>query len=299
MAFGILQLLQVELIIGVGSSKDFAMVFALLIVAIIWIIWNLGTWALGLPSSSSHTVIGVGLMNQMLHGTDGTSGVDWNQALGVGKLLLFSPIVGFLAAVFLLYILKLVVRVPALYKEPEKNAPSLFWIRCLLILTCTGVSFAHGSNDGQKGMGLIMLILIGTVPTAYALNKAVMLGETQTFLLFSHNASEVLQKYSNNAQPAADARGAVEKYVQMKHAASDTIASLKSVVDSIDSQIRPNESVANVPQSQVKNVRNDMYITSEALRIMEKIRRSRRTTTRSSATTRSSSITRPSSSRRG
>jgi inorganic phosphate transporter, PiT family len=270
-AFGILQLLPVELIIGVGSSQGFAMVFALLIAAIIW---NLGTWALGLPSSSSHTligsVIGVGLMNQMLHGTDGTSGVDWNQALGVGKSLLFSPIVGFIAAAFLLYILKLVVRVPALYKEPEKNAPPPFWIRCLLILTCTGVSFAHGSNDGQKGMGLIMLILIGTVPTAYALNKAVTPAETQTFLSVSHNASEVLTKYTNNAQPAADARDAVEKYVQTKHVAPDTIASLKSVVDSIDSQVRPSGSVTNVPQAQVKNVRNDMYITSEALRIMEK-----------------------------
>ena len=173
-AFGILQLLPVELILQVGSSAGFAMVFALLIAAIIW---NLGTWYFGLPSSSSHTligsIIGVGLMNQLMHGANGTSGVDWNQALGVGKSLLFSPLVGFLAAGLLLLILKAVVRVPALYAEPKGKEPPPFWIRSLLILTCTGVSFAHGSNDGQKGMGLIMLILIGTVPTAYALNKAV------------------------------------------------------------------------------------------------------------------------------
>ncbi|KND59787.1 Low-affinity inorganic phosphate transporter [Candidatus Burkholderia verschuerenii] len=270
-AFGILQLLPVELIIGVGSGQGFAMVFALLIAAIIW---NLGTWAFGLPSSSSHTligsVIGVGLMNQMLHGTNGTSGVDWSQALGVGKSLLFSPIIGFILAAFLLYVLKLVVRVPVLYKEPEKNAPPPFWIRCLLILTCTGVSFAHGSNDGQKGMGFIMLILIGTVPTAYALNKAVTPAETQMFLSISHNASEVLAKYTNNSTPAADSRGAVERYVQTKTVAPDTIASLKSVVDSIDSQVRPHDAVSNVPQGMVRNVRNEMYIASEALRIMDK-----------------------------
>ncbi|SAL74562.1 inorganic phosphate transporter [Caballeronia telluris] len=270
-AFGILQLLPVELIIGVGSSQGFAMVFALLIAAIIW---NLGTWALGLPSSSSHTligsVIGVGLMNQMLHGTNGTSGVDWSQALSVGKSLLFSPIIGFVLAGFLLYVLKLVVRVPALYKEPEKNQPPPFWIRCLLILTCTGVSFAHGSNDGQKGMGLIMLILIGTVPTAYALNKAVNAGETQTFLSVSHHASEVLRKYTNGAAPAADPRAAVEHYVQTKTLAPDTVIAVKQVVDIIDSQVRPNGAISALPQGIVNNVRNNMYIASEALRVMAK-----------------------------
>ncbi len=123
-----------------------------------------------MPSSSSHTligsIIGVGSTNQLLRGPNGTSGVDWSHVAGVGKLLLFSPIVGFICAALLLLVLKALVRVPALYKEPKKNHPPPFWIRSLLILTCTRVSFAHGSNDGQKGMGLIMLILIDTVPTA-------------------------------------------------------------------------------------------------------------------------------------
>jgi inorganic phosphate transporter, PiT family len=270
-AFGILQLLPVELIIGVGTTQGFAMVFALLIAAIIW---NLGTWALGLPSSSSHTligsVIGVGLMNQMLHGTNGTSGVDWSQAMSVGKSLLFSPLVGFIAAGFLLYVLKLVVKVPSLYKEPEKNTPPPFWIRCLLILTCTGVSFAHGSNDGQKGMGLIMLILIGTVPTAYALNKAVTSDETQTFLSVSHHASEVLGRYANGTAPVADPRADVERFVQTKQLTPTTVVAVKQVVDLIDSQVRPNGSIAAVPQGIVNNVRNNMYIVSEAMRLMEK-----------------------------
>src|SRR5215472_6485781 len=173
-AFGIVSLLPVELILQVGSSAGFAMVFALLAAAILW---NLGTWYFGLPSSSSHTlvgsIIGVGIANQLMSVRNGTSGVDWSQATNVGKTLLISPFIGFLCAALLLVISKLVLSNPKLYQAPEGAAPPPWWIRLLLIGTCTGVSFAHGSNDGQKGMGLIMLILIGTVPTAYALNHAI------------------------------------------------------------------------------------------------------------------------------
>ncbi|WP_345815910.1 inorganic phosphate transporter [Paraburkholderia sp. PREW-6R] len=270
-AFGILQLLPVELILQVGSSAGFAMVFALLIAAIIW---NLGTWWLGLPSSSSHTligsIIGVGLMNQMMHGRDGTSGVDWAQALGVGKSLLFSPLVGFLAAGLLLLILKAVVRIPALYAEPKGNEPPPFWIRSLLILTCTGVSFAHGSNDGQKGMGLIMLILIGTVPTAYALNKAVTPAETQTFLAVAHETSATLGKYTNGAAASANPRADVEAYVRTRQLTPATLPALQQLTGIIGQQVGDSGSMANVPQSIVDNVRNNMYVASEAIRLMTK-----------------------------
>ncbi|WP_429301848.1 inorganic phosphate transporter [Paraburkholderia sp. GAS199] len=270
-AFGILQLLPVELILQVGSSAGFAMVFALLIAAIIW---NLGTWYFGLPSSSSHTligsIIGVGLMNQLMHGASGTSGVDWGQALGVGKSLLFSPLVGFLLAGLLLLILKAVVRVPALYAEPKGKEPPPFWIRCLLILTCTGVSFAHGSNDGQKGMGLIMLILIGTVPTAYALNKAVTPAETQTFLAVAHETSATLAKYTQGAAPSANPRGDVEAYVRTRQLTPATLPALQQLTDGIAQQVGSSGSLANVPQSVVDNVRNNMYVASEAIRLMDK-----------------------------
>src|SRR5712675_86812 len=163
-AFGIVSLLPVELILQVGSSAGFAMVFALLIAAIIW---NLGTWYFGLPASSSHTligsIIGVGVANALMQGQDGTSGVDWGQAAAIGRALLISPLVGFCAAGLLLLLMKFLIRQPELYAAPEGNKAPPLWIRSILILTCTGVSFAHGSNDGQKGMGLIMLILIGTV----------------------------------------------------------------------------------------------------------------------------------------
>src|SRR5258707_5541105 len=139
-AFGIVSLLPVELILQVGSSAGFAMVFALLIAAIIW---NLGTWWFGLPASSSHTligsIIGVGIANALARGLDGTSGVDWSKATEIGYALLLSPLFGFCAAALLLLALKFLVRNPALYAAPEANKPPPLWIRGILIATCTGV----------------------------------------------------------------------------------------------------------------------------------------------------------------
>src|ERR1700690_4383487 len=196
-AFAIVSLLPVELILQVGSKAGFAMVFALLVAAIIW---NLGTWWFGLPASSSHTligsVIGVGIANQLMNGRSGTSGVDWGQAANIGKALLLSPIVGFGCAGLLLLLAKALIKDPKLYKAPEGTEPPPFYIRCLLVLTCTGVSFFHGSNDGQKGMGLIMLILIGGAPTAYALNRAIPESTTPMFLQAMQSAQTVFQAHS-------------------------------------------------------------------------------------------------------
>ncbi|WP_233867736.1 inorganic phosphate transporter [Paraburkholderia adhaesiva] len=270
-AFGILQLLPVELILQVGSSAGFAMVFALLIAAIVW---NLSTWYFGLPSSSSHTligsIIGVGIMNQLMHGTTGTSGVDWSQAAGVGKALLFSPVVGFFASALLLLALKFIVRVPTLYASPKGKEPPPFWIRALLILTCTGVSFAHGSNDGQKGMGLIMLILIGVVPTAYALNKAVTPAETQTFLAVAQQASRTLDKYAGGVAAPADSRGELERFIRTRTLTPDTVPALSALASQVGEQVGSYGSMSAVPQSLVDNVRNNMYVTSEAIRLMIK-----------------------------
>src|ERR1700729_1091941 len=171
-AFGVLALLPVELVLNVGSGAGFAMVFALLLAAIIW---NLGTWSLGLPASSSHALIGsimgVGLANSLLSpGHVFGEGVNWAKASEVGTSLLVSPIVGFTCAALLLLLLKAVVKSKELFTAPPKDQPPPLWIRGLLMLTCTGVSWAHGSNDGQKGMGLIMLILIGILPATYAVN---------------------------------------------------------------------------------------------------------------------------------
>ena len=270
-AFGIISLLPVELILQVGSSAGFAMVFALLIAAIIW---NLGTWYLGLPASSSHTligsIIGVGVANALARGMDGTSGVDWTKATEIGYSLLLSPLFGFAAAAILLLLLKFIVRNPALYRAPEGNAPPPLWIRGILILTCTGVSFAHGSNDGQKGMGLIMLILIGTVPTAYALNRSLPASQIADFRAASLAAAEVIQKKAAGYNVLGDPRPAVTVYVSQRKINEGTYPSLAVLVRDIGTQVDQYGSLAKVPADAVGNTRNDMYLASEALRFLMK-----------------------------
>jgi PiT family inorganic phosphate transporter len=270
-AFGIVSLLPVELILQVGSSAGFAMVFALLIAAIIW---NLGTWYFGLPASSSHTligsIIGVGVANALLRGRDGTSGVDWSKATEIGYALLLSPLVGFICAAILLLLLKMIVRNPALYAAPEGNKAPPLWIRGLLILTCTGVSFAHGSNDGQKGMGLIMLILIGTVPTAYALNRSMPDSQIAMFQKNSAAASAVIAAKGAGHSIIGDPRPAVTQYVAQRRISEGTYPSLSVLVKEIADQVQRYGSLAKVPAETVGNTRNDMYLASEAIRFLMK-----------------------------
>jgi inorganic phosphate transporter, PiT family len=270
-AFGIISLLPVELILQVGSSAGFAMVFALLIAAILW---NLGTWAFGLPASSSHTligsIIGVGVTNALLHGRDGTSGVDWSKAKEIGEALLLSPLFGFALAAALLLLLKAIIRVPALYAEPKGDQPPPWWIRGILILTCTLVSFFHGSNDGQKGMGLIMLILIGTVPTAYALNRALPDSQLQTFAAASQAASAVINQKASGYNVLGNPRPAVTAYVSSRVINEGTFPSLAALVKDISEEVTKYGSIAKMPTDIVGNVRNDMYLASEAIRFLMK-----------------------------
>jgi PiT family inorganic phosphate transporter len=269
-AFGIISLLPVELILQVGSGAGFAMVFALLAAAILW---NLGTWYFGLPSSSSHTligsIIGVGIANQLMAPHAATSGVDWGQAGNVGKSLLLSPIVGFVSAALLLLLLKRIVPSPKLYEAPEGEEPPPFWIRGLLLLTCTGVSFAHGSNDGQKGMGLIMLILIGTVPTAYALNHAVSPRDTQDFIAVSAQASQSLGHYTHG-EHTADPRADLKEFLRTRELKANTVAAARELVDGVQSDLIRFKELAKVPPENTRNFRNDMYMVGESLRIFEK-----------------------------
>lgn len=270
-AFGIVSLLPVELILQVGSSAGFAMVFALLIAAIVW---NLATWWRGLPASSSHTligsIIGVGVANALMRGRDGTSGVDWGKATEIGYSLLLSPVVGFVSAASLLLLMKFIIRMPQLYKEPKDNAPPPWWIRGLLILTCTGVSFAHGSNDGQKGMGLIMLILIGTVPTSYALNRALPNQYIGGFIQASQNASAVVRQKSSGYQVLGDPRPLVANYISRHDLNEGTYPALSKLIEEISEQIREYDTIAQIPFAAVGNTRNDIYLASEAIRFLEK-----------------------------
>jgi len=267
-AFGIISLLPVELILQVGSSAGFAMVFALLIAAILW---NLGTWWLGLPASSSHTligsIIGVGITNSLLRGRDGTSGVDWSQVAKVGYSLLLSPLVGFLFAAILLLILRIVVKNRELYSAPEGKKPPPWWIRGILVLTCTGVSFAHGSNDGQKGMGLIMLILVGTVPMAYALNRAMPVDQVTQFAALAQVTQADLQRIAPDPAPA-DPRGTLSEYVRTRTISPQVVPALAALIGSIGEQVKEHSSLRGVPTAAVANVRNDMYLASETVRFL-------------------------------
>lgn len=176
-AIGIINLLPVESLIDQNIAHSLAMIMALLLSAIFW---NLLTWYFGIPCSSSHTLIGsilgVGIAYSLLPEVAGAA-VDWGQAKKIGLALLISPAIGFSMTVFLMLLLRVATKKTqygdSLFKEPKKNSPPPFWIRSILILTCTSVSYSHGSNDGQKGVGLVMLILIGIVPSYFALNSKI------------------------------------------------------------------------------------------------------------------------------
>jgi inorganic phosphate transporter, PiT family len=270
-AFGIISLLPVELILQVGSGSGFAMVFALLIAAILW---NLGTWYFGLPASSSHTmvgsIIGVGVANQLMNPKQGTSGVDWDQALKIGESLLISPLIGFFMAALILILAKMVIKDKRLYEPPVGTEPPPFWIRALLIFTCTGVSFSHGSNDGQKGMGLIMLILVGTVPTAYALNHAVTTAQTADFLASSQQTMQMVSKYVSPNAVVGDSRDDLTTYINTKQFNDNTMLALRQEINDVGNEVSGFKQLKDVPNNQMSNIRNNMYVISESIRLIEK-----------------------------
>ena len=271
-AFTVLALLPVELVINVGSGPGFAMIFALLISAILW---NLGTWYLGLPASSSHTLIGsimgVGIANAVMsHRHAFTEGVNWHKAEEVFLSLLVSPIVGFVGAGLLLLLGKLIIKKPELFQPPPKDQPPPVWIRGLLMLTCTGVSFAHGSNDGQKGMGLLLLILIGVLPAQYALNL--------------HSKSEDVRKLETTArqiEPMLQAHVAAAgvptsedhdfKEVLSMYLKSDgkltaqTYAAVATANRGVIDALSGKSSVSDVPAERRTSLRTDLYLVDQTL----------------------------------
>src|SRR5262249_27908477 len=231
------------------------------------ILWNLGTWYLGLPASSSHTmvgsIIGVGIANQLMSPKTGTSGVDWDQALKVGKTLLVSPLIGFGVAAILLLLCKILIKDKHLYEAPVGTEPPPFWIRALLVGTCTGVSYAHGSNDGQKGMGLIMLILVGTVPTAYALNHAVSPAQTADFLAVSTQTAHVVSNHVNSSTIVGDPRDDLTTYIRTREFNENTVLALRQYINEISSEVKEFKLLKNIPVDRMRNLRNDMYVVSE------------------------------------
>lgn len=173
-AMGIIKLLPPDVLSTQTDIQNLTLITALLLTAIIW---NLGTWYFGIPCSSSHTLIGsilgVGLGYNLVEGSDISAGVNWYKAQEIGLSLLISPLIGFTFSLLLIRVVKTFAYRPVLFRPAERTRQPPWYIRAILILTCTGVSFSHGSNDGQKGVGLVMLILIALAPLHFSLNPEV------------------------------------------------------------------------------------------------------------------------------
>lgn len=277
-AYSIITLLPVDLVLHVGSAGGYAMIFALLLAAVGW---NLATWAVGLPNSSSHaligSILGVGVANQMLAGGSGTAGLDWEQVRKVMSALLVSPLIGFVAAFMLLLVMKRLAPDPTLYAEPQGDRPPPRGIRALLIFTCTAVSFAHGNNDGQKGMGLIMLILIGCAPTAYALNRTLPAQETPAFLRAADAAELAFRRQAQGLSPdPAAARIALTDALRLRHVeGARTFAALAALSDDVSQRIAAFGSLGQVPAAETPNLRNDMYLVLDASALAKQAPRTR------------------------
>ena len=272
-AFGILALLPVELILNVGSGAGFAMVFALLLSAIVW---NAGTWYMGLPASSSHTligaIVGVGLMNSLLSSQrQFGDGVNWGKVQDTGMSLLLSPLFGFFLAALLLLAAKKWIKRADLYRSPEGNQPPPLWIRGLLILTCTAVSFFHGSNDGQKGMGLIMLILIGIVPATYAVDLSASSDTLHQIVDGSGRVAAILDTTGKTQLAyAGDPGDTLSAYLRTGKPDDQTFAAVAAANRDITRRLTGVDSLTQLDRDGRRALRSDFYLVSESVNKLEK-----------------------------
>jgi phosphate/sulfate permease len=248
-AMGIVNLLPVETLIDQNIAHSISMIGALLISAIAW---NLLTWYFGIPCSSSHTLIGsilgVGIAYSFLPDAAGAA-VNWTKATEIGMSLLISPLFGFSVTIVLMYFLRVATRKKSygedLFKEPKKNAPPPPWIRAILLLTCTGVSFFHGQNDGQKGVGLVMLILIGIVPGYFALNTTF---DTTKLNEPLHRIEQVMGAIDPAPLSEAD-RKVLEESKALDQRLQGTLST----------------SVSSIPQAERFNIRKDILVLDRNL----------------------------------
>ena len=268
-AYKIVALLPQDLVIHSGSGAGFAMIFALLISAIIW---NVGTWYLGLPASSTHTltgsIMGVGVAWALMAGHSWTTGINWDSATQIFAALLLSPIVGFVGAGLLLLILKALVHRKDLYQAPEGKEPPPLWIRCVLVLTCTLVSVFHGSNDAQKGMGLIMLILVGIVPGAFALNSAVDAKTVQSVSADTAQVSTIFAPLGNGTSISqGDAETELTSYLKQggTPATEKTWAAVAVVAQAVATETTGLTDFTKLTSEQRQGLRTDIYLVGETI----------------------------------
>ena len=241
------------------------MVMALLLSAIIW---NVGTWYFGLPASSSHTligsIVGVGLMNSVIAGGGFGEGVNWGKVEETVLALVTSPMIGFVGAAAVLVLTRLLIKDPDLYRPPKDKAPPPWKIRAVLLLTCTGVSFAHGSNDGQKGMGLIMLILIGLVPATYALHLPLAPDKLQAIVAASRAAQPIFA-----GTPAAGrlddevADEDISRFLTTGTPDGGTLAAMAQKNDDVATTLGSVASVQELSAVERSRLRRDVYLVDD------------------------------------
>jgi len=305
-AYGIIALLPHDLVMNVGTGDKtgeyvgFAMIFSLLVSAIIW---NLGTWYLGLPASSTHTLIGsilgVGVANAIMNGHSWSQGLNWDQINKVILALLVSPLVGFAASALLLLATKLMIHREDLFKAPGKDEVPPMWIRGTLIGTCTGVSFAHGYNDGQKGMGLIMLILIGVLPGAFALQSPSDSSQFKATTELAQKAGAIFQSLApapsapavpapdTTAIPAApapeiaaviqpnlgtDEQKILNQFVKTGKATPETYDAFAKESSVVAGELQNIRKFEDLPADQRAVVRKDIYLLADAVAKLNKLK---------------------------
>ncbi|MEH1840987.1 MAG: inorganic phosphate transporter [Nostoc sp.] len=268
-AFGIVALLPVELVINVGSGPSYAMVFSLLISAIIW---NFGTWFLGLPNSSTHALVGaimgVGLAHSVISsGHSLSQGINWEQVKQVFSSLLISPIIGFCGAGLLLLLAKALLKKPQLYQPADQKQAPPPWIRGLLILTCTSVSFAHGSNDGQKGMGLLVLILVGILPGIFSLNLDTNAATIAQLAAVSSSVMPVIEHHAPKISLSSqDATNELTNFLDQQSKASDkTFAALSNKSQEMANSLSGKTSFKAFASNDRRVLRSNMYFISSAI----------------------------------
>ena len=265
-AMSIIKLLPVELLSASGAGAGLAMVLALLVAAIAW---NLGTWWLGLPASSSHTligaIVGVGLANSLMPGHAFGTGVNWHKVQEIGASLLVSPVFGLGAAALLLLLARnWLLKSPALHQpaNPDKTPP--LWIRAILVTTCSGVSFAHGSNDGQKGVGLVMLILIGLLPADFALNASLSKAQiTDTVAVTERLEIDTREVFGGQSERMASAEATA---VAPRTPAGDVITDLGEIRAALSGK----ETVAAIPPDARFDLRTRIMRVDSQLAALEK-----------------------------
>ena len=169
-AYALVEILPPEVLSPPNGGTAVGMLIALFVTALGW---NVVTWFFGIPNSSSHALIGslVGIaLASSIRSRHLGQGVEWKAIIDVLEGLLFSPLLGFALALALFQVGKRLLHDKNLFEEPKEGKPPIWWMRAVLIGTCTAVSFAHGTNDGQKSIGLIMLTVIGLLPATFGLN---------------------------------------------------------------------------------------------------------------------------------